>query len=407
MVKYTVMAGFNFSIEKTCKNSRARLGVIHTPHGDIHTPAFVPVGTQATVKSLTPTEIRDVGTELFFVNTYHAYLRPGLEVIKRFGGLHAFMKWDGPIITDSGGFQVFSLARPKFTPTDRSEDRPSLVKITEDGVTFQSHWDGSSHLFTPESSMEYQWILGSDIHIAFDDCTSYPITKKAAQKSMEHTHRWLERSMAAHKALKKTYEKKKLPYQALYGVVQGSVYEDLRIMSANTIATSDTDGIAIGGVSVGESKEEMANVLTWVMPHLPEKKPRHLLGVGEIDDIFVLVENGIDTFDCVQPTRVARMGRLFVSPEVKSDGKRWEIDVTKKIYEKDTNPIDATCTCMTCTHFSRAYLYHLFHVKELLAYRLATIHNLHFMHTLVASIRQALEDDTFHELKKRWIYDTV
>lgn len=394
MVEYdSCMNKFSFKYSNVGKGTKARIGVITTPHGKIQTPAFVPVGTQATVKSLTPEEIRETGTELFFVNTYHTYLRPGLDVIEKFGGLHTFMGWDGPIITDSGGFQIFSLAR-----------NVSLVKISEDGVEFQSHWDGSKHYFTPELSMEYQRTLGSDIHIAFDDCTAYPVTHDVAKKSMEHTHRWAARSLSANETLKMKSKKLHMPYQALYGVVQGSVYEDLRKESAKFISSLAFDGIAIGGVSVGESKREMANVLSWVIPELPDDKPKHLLGVGEIDDIFTLVEHGIDTFDCVQPTRLARMGRVFVFSDKTT---MHEIDITKSVYASDSKPIDETCTCYTCTHFSRAYLYHLFHVKELLGYRLATIHNVQFMHSLVSTIRRSLLDGTFYELKKRWVYDTV
>lgn len=381
------MNTFRFRYKKVGKGNRSRLGEITTPHGKIETPAFVPVGTQATVKSLTPDEIKETRTQLFFVNTYHTYLRPSLDVIKKFGGLHKFMGWDGPIITDSGGFQVFSLAR-----------NASLVKISEEGVEFQSHWDGSKHFFTPESSMEYQWALGSDIHTAFDDCTAYPVTYEAAKRSMERTHRWALRSKAANDKLQMTNDKLGKPYQALYGVVQGSVFEDLRKESAQYISSLAFDGIAIGGVSVGESKKDMEHVLQWVIPEFPLDKPRHLLGVGEIDDVFTLIEHGIDTFDCVQPTRLARMGRLFASHE---------IDITKTIYALDTLPIDTDCKCYTCLHFSRAYLHHLFHVKELLGYRLATIHNVHFMHNLVDIIRASLVEGTFYELKKRWVYGTV
>jgi len=385
------MSSFGFKITQSFL-SGARVGVISTPHGKIQTPAFMPVGTQATVKSLTPDEIKETGTKIFFVNTYHTYLRPSIAVIEKFGGLHTFMRWDGPIITDSGGFQVFSLARS-----------PAMVKIVEDGVRFRSHWDGSEHFFTPESSMEYQWKLGSDIHIAFDDCTAYPVTYVAAKKSMERTHRWALRSKVENDKLQMANDKLGKPYQALYGVVQGSVFEDLRKESAKYISSLDFDGIAIGGMSVGESKKEMAKVLSWIVPELPENKPRHLLGVGEIDDVFVLIENGIDTFDCVQPTRLARMGQLFVSDKI----NRYKIDITKKLYAMDTRPIDETCTCMTCKQFSRAYVHHLFDVKELLGYRLSTIHNVHFMHSLVASIRASIIDGTFHELKKRWDCATV
>lgn len=366
------MNEFRFRIFHKDKKTRARVGEIVTPHGTIKTPAFVPVGTQASVKSLTPEEIRASGTQLFFVNTYHMYLRPGIEVVRRLGGIHTFMGWDGPIITDSGGFQVFSLGRS------------DLVKITDDGVEFRSHWDGSKHLFTPESAMEWQSKLGSDIHIAFDDCTSYPVTHSQAARSLRRTHAWAKRSLEAHSRA-----------HALYGSIQGSVYEDLRKESAKFIASLDFDGIAIGGVAVGESKKEMVDVLDWVTPLLPQDKPRHLLGVGEIDDIFALVERGIDTFDCVQPTRLARLGRLLV--------KQHEMDITKKEYAEDKMPIEKGCRCYTCTHFSRGYIHHLFHVKELLAYRLATIHNLWFVHRLVRDIREAIGDGTFLAFKKKWI----
>lgn len=400
MLWYNRTMGFSFIVTSRDPKTRARCGVISTPHGDIMTPAFVPVGTQASVKSLSPLELNTLGVQIFFVNTYHTYLRPGLAVIKKAGGLHGFMDWKKPLITDSGGFQVFSLARPKYTPADRGEDVPSLVTITEDGVEFRSHWDGSLHVFTAESSMQWQWELGSDIHIAFDDCTSYPATRSAAEKSMERTHRWLLRSIAAHVKLSKAYKSKSKPYQALYGVVQGSVYKELREKSAQYVAGLQTDGIAIGGVSVGESKKEMRSVLSWVLPHLPDNKPRHLLGVGEIDDIFALIESGMDTFDCVQPTRLARMGRLLV----RKAGHN-EIDITNKIWAMDMGPVEKNCSCYTCMHFTRAYIHHLFRVRELLAYRLATIHNIHFIHTLVSEIRDAIPKGKLVEMKKKWGYN--
>ena len=368
------MQGFRFKVLAKDKKTNARVGEIHTSHGVIKTPAFVPVGTQASIKSLTPDEMREIGVQLFFVNTYHMYLRPGIEIIEKFGGLRQFMGWDGPIITDSGGFQVFSLGRS------------DLVKITDNGVEFRSHWDGSKHLFTPEASMKWQGQLGSDIHIAFDDCTAYPVTHGQAARSLRRTHAWAKRSLEAHSGV-----------HALYGSIQGSVYEDLRKESAWFISAMDVDGIAIGGVAVGESKKEMVDVLDWVMPILPDKKPRHLLGVGEIDDIFALVERGIDTFDCVQPTRLARTGRLLI--------KQNEIDITEIIYAEDVRPIEEGCPCYTCRHFSRGYVHHLFHVKELLAYRLATIHNLWFMHRLVQEIRESIGEGTLLELKKKWIYN--
>ncbi len=432
-----IMKQFGFRILAKDKKTKARVGEITTPHGVIKTPAFVPVGTQATVKSMTPKDLHEVGAQLYFVNTYHMYLRPGIKVIEKLGGLHNFMGWDGPLITDSGGFQVFSLARENkygdsFSSNDLIEkesnaSRNNLVKITDESVEFQSHWDGSRHIFTPESSMDWQWRLGADIHIAFDDCTSYPVTHAAAKKSMERTHRWARRSLEEHKRLhalnlgspsrssldfardklrppgrwpKDSFQVKK--EQALYGSIQGSVYEDLRKKSARFISSMDFDGIAIGGVSVGESKSEMQHVLDWSVPFLPDEKPRHLLGVGEIDDIFVLIENGIDTFDCVLPTRMARMGRIFHGAYTKK-GAKWSYDITKKAYAFDTSPLEETCLCYTCRNFSRAYVHHLFRVRELLAYHLATIHNLFFIHTLVSSIAQSINQNRFLELTKKWL----
>jgi len=419
--------GFSFSVTTQDSRTRARTGTIVTPHGVIKTPAFVPVGTQATVKSLTPHELTDLGVQLFFVNTYHAYLRPGLDVIGKFSGLHRFMNWNAPIITDSGGFQVFSLGSKKLVNvaisesavldrqrfairTGKSEEakrdvfpddyKPvgELVKIDEDGVTFTSHWDGTKHRFTPERSLEIQHVLGSDIMIAFDECAPYPTTPDYARAAMDRTHRWAERSLAAHKAQNAVSDR----YHALYGVVQGSVYQDLREESAKAIGAMDFDGIAIGGVSVGESKQEMENVLAWVTPHLPDGKPRHLLGVGEIDDIFTLVSYGMDTFDCVQPTRLARMGKVYAREH---SAHEFLMDITNVRYAEDMAPIEPGCECFSCRHFSRSYIHHLFRVRELLGYRLTTIHNLHFVHTLVSEIRQAIEDNTFLDLKNAWLYN--
>jgi len=442
---------FRFKELHKDRKTKARIGRIHTPHGDIETPAFVPVGTQASVKSLTPDELRELQVELFFVNTYHMYLRPGIDVVAKAGGLHRFMGWDGPIMTDSGGFQVFSLGREKYshslsqlssietryrtTQSDQNES-PTLVKISDDGVTFRSHWDGSKHEFTPEKSMEYQWQLGSDIHIAFDDCTPYGVTHKQAEKSLERTHRWAERSLEEHKRLVSlssrgsvsdrsdlynkdcfvpqsgTRNDRKKPYQALYGSIQGSVYQDLREKSAKFITSLPFDGYAIGGVAVGESKEEMRNVLKWVSPLLPACKPHHLLGVGEIDDIFTLVEHGIDTFDCVQPTRLARMGRVYTksdksaswrtNPTNTTNKKMYEIDIFKAEYAYDLSPIEKDCPCYTCQHFTRAYLHHLFKVRELLGYRLATIHNIAFINRLMSEIRLAIKTNSLVALKEKW-----
>lgn len=423
------MKAFDFKI--ISQKDRLRLGKIFTPHGVIETPAFVPVGTQATVKSLTPEDLEKLGVELFFVNTYHVYLRPGVDVVKKFAGLHKFTHWDRPLITDSGGFQVFSLQnkrhvniaisesavldRERFSRKMSRKDgvknsvfpddyRPvgELVKIDEDGVTFTSHWDGSIHRFTPERSIQIQHDLGADILIAFDECAAFPTTHEYAAQAMERTHRWALRSLTEHQKLQ-SLEKKKA-YQALYGVVQGSIFKDLREQSARFIAAQDDfDGIAIGGVSVGESKEQMCSVCDWVIPLLPDDKPRHLLGVGEIDDIFDIIERGIDTFDCVQPTRLARMGHLLMKPtRERKSSRKFTLDITKSIYEADLGPIEKDCTCYTCQSFSRAYLHHLFHSRELLAYRLATFHNLHFVISLVKRIRRSIAEDSY--LKTKALY---
>ena len=422
------MDTFKFSVRSHDQNSRARIGVITTPHGVIQTPAFVPVGTQATVKSLTPEELTTLQVELFFVNTYHLYLRPGMEVIKKAGGLHAFMNWRGPLITDSGGFQVFSLGskllvnlaisesavldRTRFTEklekgkAEKAQVFPDdyrpvgqLVKIDDEGVTFTSHWDGSEHRFTPELSMQLQFILGSDIHIAFDECPPYPTNVEYARTAMERTHAWALRSLAEHQKLQTHGLKSGKAYQAIYGVVQGSVYEELRTASADFVAAHEFDGIAIGGVAVGESKKEMRKVCDWVVPRLPDQLPRHLLGVGEIDDIFDSIERGIDTFDCVQPTRLARMGQLLIHQKQ----SRFTLDITKKAFAQSFVPIDQNCNCYTCTNFTRAYVHHLFRVRELLGYRLATMHNLHFAVDLTRQIRDHIANNTFTEFKRAYL----
>ncbi|MEK7592321.1 MAG: tRNA guanosine(34) transglycosylase Tgt, partial [Patescibacteria group bacterium] len=364
-----------------------------------------------------------------------------------------FMHWDRPLISDSGGFQVFSLARPKYRKqSDTDELRGSLVKISDEGVEFQSHWDGSKHIFTPENSMEYQWRLGADIHIAFDDCTPSGVSLKDARTSMERTHRWAVRSLKAHQKLSlrgtslrvtrqsqeiaSTYERTRndSSYQALYGSIQGSTYEDLRKESAVFISSLDFDGIAIGGASVGEGKEDMAKMLGWVTPLLPEEKPRHLLGVGEIDDVFRLVEHGIDTFDCVQPTRLARMGyaytknrqKLLRPSEAEGVGGKADplrrsvsearssklkthddfvIDISKKEFENSSEPLDRECSCYTCKNFSRAYVHHLFKVRELFAYRLLSTHNIACMNFLLSRIRKSIKENSFLECKNDWLYN--
>lgn len=393
------MTSFGFTITKRDKGTLARCGLISTHHGTVETPAFIPVGTQATVKSLTPLELSTLGVQIFFVNTYHVYLRPGIDVLKRIGGIHRFMGWEHPLISDSGGFQVFSLGRNRFRPEKFGQTHVGqAARVVADGVEFTSHWDGGKHQLTPEKAIEIQHVMGADIILAFDDCTPFPVSHDVAKVSLERTHNWAKRSLAMH-------EKLKINAPALYGVVQGSVFEDLRKLAARTIASMAFDGIAVGGVSVGESKEEMAGVLSWVIPYLPPEKPRHLLGVGEIDDIFTLVSLGIDTFDCVAPTRLARMGHVFQYQKSNTKNQKYTLDITKKRYAMDKNPIDTSCACMTCRSFSKAYIHHLFRVRELLAYRLATIHNIHVIMELMRSIRRAIGDGTFLALKKQWLYN--
>jgi len=375
----------NFKILSADQKTMARRGEITTSHGKILTPAFVPVGSQATVKSLTPHDLKEIGTQVFFVNTYHLYLRPGAEMIEKLGGLHQFMKWNRPIMTDSGGFQVFSLGRRE------------LVKIDYHGVTFYSHLDGSKHRFTPEKSIEVQQKLKADMMVAFDECAPYPTTHVYAETAMKRTHRWALRSLAA----------KKRKDQFLFGVIQGSVYKDLREQSTKFISSLEFDGIAIGGVAVGESKKEMIQVLDWVMPILTKEKkqrPIHLLGVGEIDDIFAAVEKGIDMMDCVMPTRLARMGWILTqNPKLKN--KDFRYDITKSKFADNKEPPDPDCDCYLCRNFSRAYLHHLFRTHELLAYRLATYHNLFFIEQLFVKIREAIKKGEFLKLKKQWLGD--
>lgn len=388
---------FSFNVIARDKRTRARAGKIKTAHGAIETPAFVAVGTQASVKGLSPKDLKETGVQILFGNTYHLHLRPGEDTIKKFGGLGKFMSWNGPAITDSGGFQVFSLGQKKIKILQEDEEA-NLVNITEDGVEFRSHIDGSKHMFTPEKSVEIQKKLGADIILAFDECAPHPSTYEYTKKAMKRTHGWALRSLKASRG-KQFYPWK----QALYGIIQGGVYKDLRKESAKFISKLDFDGIAIGGVSVGESKKQMRDVLDWVSPILPEKKPRHLLGIGEIDDIFTAIERGMDTFDCVIPTRFGRYGIVFVSPPEGNVKNKFRIDSNKTIFSKDKSPIAKDCNCYTCKNFTRAYIYHLFRAQELLAYRLASYHNVFFINNLVKKIREAILNDEFTKLKKQWL----
>jgi queuine tRNA-ribosyltransferase len=350
---------FRFEIIKKDNLSQARLGRIETDHGSFATPAFLPVGTQGTVKSLTPEELVEIGVEAILGNTYHLYLRPGHETIGRLGGLHHFIHWERPILTDSGGFQIFSLG--------------SLRKISEEGVTFQSHLDGSSHFLTPEKVVEIQSVLGSDIAMVLDECVPYPSSYDSVKASTERTNLWAKRCL----------QMKRKPNPALFAIVQGGVYRDLREKSAQTLVEMEFQGYAIGGLSVGEPKSKMLNVLEWTLPLLPEGMPRYLMGVGTPEDILKAVILGVDFFDCVLPTRNARNGTLFTS-----SGK---ISIKQAQYVRDGRPLDETCTCYTCRHYSRAYLRHLYLSKEILSSRLNTIHNLFYYINLLTKIREAIQ----------------
>lgn len=362
-----------FEFTLTTKNNRARAGTFATPHGILQTPVFAPVGTQAAVKALTPTQVADLGASLVLSNTYHLYLRPGDDLVAELGGLHRFMRWPHPMLTDSGGFQVFSLSQTR--------------KVDEDGVTFKSHIDGSEHRFTPEKSIRIQENLGADIIMAFDECAD-PNDHAYIKDAMERTHRWAERSLKA----------KRRADQALFGIVQGGIDPDLRAASAEFIASLDTPGIAIGGLSVGETKEEMHATLDVVTPLLPENKPRYLMGVGTPEDIINGIARGIDIFDCVLPTRLARHHAAF-SPEGR-------LNMMNAAFARDERPIDEACDCYACRNFTRAYIRHLIVAKELLAGTLLSIHNLRALIHLVEEIRGYIVDGTFEEqvpaLLERW-----
>jgi queuine tRNA-ribosyltransferase len=355
---------FIFEIDGPERVTGARNGRFHTPHGIIHTPVFAPVGTQATVKALRPADLTELGATLILSNTYHLYLRPGDNLIRDLGGLHQFMQWPGPILTDSGGFQVFSL----------SETRT----IDADGVTFQSHIDGSYHRFTPESSIAIQENLGADIIMMFDECPP-PDDYDYVQQSLQRTHPWAERCLSAQKR----------GDQALFGIVQGGIFPDLRRQSAEFLMQLDLPGYAIGGLAVGESKADMYATLDVLDPILPRHKPRYLMGVGTPEDLINGVARGIDIFDCVLPTRLARHGSAFI--------KGGRLNMRNAQFERDATPIDATCTCYTCSHFSRAYLRHLVKANEILGHVLLTTHNVHFLLNLMAQIRAAIADDGFDD----------
>lgn len=365
------MGAIRYEHIKTCKQSGARLGRLHTPHGVIETPIFMPVGTQATVKTMTPEELKEIGAQIILSNTYHLYMRPGEKLVEKAGGLHSFMNWDRPILTDSGGFQVFSLSK--------------LRDITEEGVTFRSHIDGSKHFISPEKAIEIENALGADIIMAFDECLPYPCDYDYAKNSLYRTIRWAERCLKAHKNTEK---------QALFGIIQGGMYKDLREESIREMIKLDFPGYAVGGLSIGEPKDIMYQVMDWTVHLLPEDKPRYLMGVGSPDALLEGVIRGVDMFDCVLPTRIARNGTVFTS--------KGKLVVRNAEYAEDFRPLDEECDCYACRNYSRAYIRHLFKAKEILGARLTTIHNLRFLLKLMEDVRQAIMEDRLLNFKEEF-----
>ncbi len=429
--------GYNmtfFTLIHQEKNTRARAGVIQTAHGDIETPVFMPVGTQATVKTLDSADLENLNAQIILGNTYHLHLRPGEDLVKKFGGLHKFMNWDKPILTDSGGFQVFSLGLQK-----EKKNGQKFVKITEDGVEFMSHLDGSKHKFTPEESIKIQHKLGADIIMAFDECTPDEAPEKYIREAMDRTHRWAVRSLTQHNKLKPKTQNLKPNQQYLFGIIQGANNQKLREESAKFISSLNFDGIAIGGESIGYNMTATKNILNWVYPLIPENKPHYAMGLGlNPTDLFEVVERGIDMFDCVAPTRQARHGLLYVFDKK----NKHKLNITKAIYKNDKKPIDPNCACPVCIgqnppqppftkggtnvkippftkggtnvkippfskggqggFYTRAYLHHLFNTQELTGLRLATIHNVHFFLNLMREMREAIKQDKFLQMKKKW-----
>jgi queuine tRNA-ribosyltransferase len=420
-----------FKIEAKIKGGRGRAGIIKTAHGDIPTPAFIPVGTKATIKSLTPEQVRDyIGADAILANTYHLYLQPGTEVMKKAGGLHKFMNWHGPTFTDSGGFQAFSLglgmdrkvgkiasrdevvkneivAKDEIIENDQNDDSVKLAKISDEGVEFKSVIDGSKHFFSPEKSIEIQHDIGADIIFAFDECVSPHESYEKQKKAIERTADWAKRCLVEHKLRGHFYDKDKtntdnsavplLPDSspALFGIVQGGRHEELRRLSAKTIGAMDFDGFGIGG---SFDKDDIGIAVGWVADELPEDKPRHLLGIGDPQDLILGIENGMDTFDCVAPTRIARNGSAYCTYKGDISGK---INLMNARFVTDLAPIDENCGCYTCKNYSRSYLAHLFRAKEMLASTLVSIHNLYFLVNLVKRARQAIVDGRWEEFKIR------
>ncbi len=375
---------FKFEIEHREKNTKARTGIITTPHGKIKTPAFIPVATKATVKSLTPKQINELGFDCILANTYHLYLQPGAEIVEKQGGLQKFSGWHKAMFTDSGGFQVFSL-------------NDGLCQVDDDGCNFKSCIDASKHRFTPEISMQIQRKLGADLIFAFDQCLEITADYETTKKSLQRTHAWAERSLNEFKKLNKDQS------QALYGIVQGGRFLDLREASAKFISNLDFDAIGIGSI-FGNPKEESKELVERVMRFLPEEKTKHLLGIGAVEDIFNYVELGLDTFDCVLPTRLAREGYVFFKPKSGGDVKnRFRYRLVQSQFKDSLEPLDKDCGCYVCHNFTQGYIHHLFKAKELLFHTLLTEHNLYFFSKLMQSIRKSIEEDKFVELKREWL----
>ena len=405
MVELSAMS-FSFEVRKEISGQLGRAGVISTPHGQIATPAFIPVGTKASVKSLAPEALTDLGAQAVLANAYHLYLQPGSETLDQAGGLGKFMNWDKPTFTDSGGFQVMSLGAGFKKVIDMSlgsldsdeamaESKERLAHVDDEGVTFKSHLDGSMHRFTPEISMQVQHQIGADIIFAFDELTTLHNTRKYQEQSLERTRLWAIRCLDEHKRL--TDQRSDKPYQALFGVLQGAQYEDLRRKAAKDLSEMNSSGIAFDGFGIGGAldKASLGQIVSWMSSELPRDKPRHLLGIGEPADLFAGVENGADTFDCVAPSREARTSAVY------SESGRF--NVSSATYKRDFSPIDKDCSCYTCSNFTRAYLNHLFRAKEMLASTLATIHNLAFTVRLVDRMRQAILDESFLEFKTEFL----
>jgi len=386
----------------THQENKARAGLIKVKHGSVNTPELMPVATKATVKALTSEDLNELGAQLLICNTYHLMLQPSANIIAKMGGLHKFMNWNKPLVTDSGGFQAFSLGLGKehavgkmyFPGEGYSESKPkgkSIAKIDDKGISFRSIYDNSRQYLTPEKSIEIQEKLGADIILVLDECTSPLSSKEYHAKSLERTHKWAKKCLEIHKS-----------DQALIGIIQGGHWKDLREKSAKYISSLDFDGFAIGG-SLGKSKKDMHNVLDWVIPHLSENKPRHLLGIGVVEDIFESVGRGVDLFDCVSPTRIARSGFAYIRPTLGTKKNKYRYKLISIKNEIDERPLDPNCSCKVCANYSKSYIYHLLKTQEIVGFNLISFHNVYFMLHLMKEIRESIKSGTFKKLRKEWI----